>query len=206
MRCQPSPYIVRANYESNRQRGTGMGQGQQQQQRNLPVPVAPPPPPPPLPPPPPPPPSQQPPAISKRNLVAGGVLAGALLVGIQLSKGMLTRMRPSRDEAELAAAAARLGIGTTPRPKVQITLDGTVVPIFDEATQRVKALSVLGEDGRQFVVTVDPKLPSRLLVQDRSTSKLYVLQTRVDSVNINNPLAMTKLFQSGWEQKLRPLQ
>lgn len=35
------------------------------------------------------------------------------------SKGMLTRMRPSRDEAELAAAAARLGIGTTPRPKVQ---------------------------------------------------------------------------------------
>lgn len=54
-----------------------------------------------------------------------------------------------------------------------------MVPIFDEATQRVKALSVLGEDGRQFVVTVDPKLPSRLLVQDRSTSKLYVLQVRL---------------------------
>jgi hypothetical protein len=35
---------------------------------------------------------------------------------------------------------------------------------------------------------------------------LFFVQTRVDSVNINNPLAMTKLFQSGWEQKLRPLQ
>jgi hypothetical protein len=53
-----------------------------------------------------------------------------------------------------------------------------VSPILDKQSGQAVALVVIGEDGRQFVVTLDPQQPSRLLLQDKATRGLYALQAR----------------------------
>jgi hypothetical protein len=53
-----------------------------------------------------------------------------------------------------------------------------VSPILDKQSGQAVALVVIGEGGRQFVVTVDPQQPSRLLLQDKATRGLYALQVR----------------------------
>ena len=50
-----------------------------------------------------------------------------------------------------------------------------VSPILDKQSGQAVALVVIGEDGRQFVVTLDPQQPSRLLLQDKATRGLYAL-------------------------------
>lgn len=135
--------------------------------------------------------------LNRRNLIAGGATLGMLGVGVQLSKALLARIRSPKEERQLAAVASRLGVNGVLQK---------VSPLMDPQTGRAAALLVVTSDGTVLYTVVDSQQPSRLLLKDRETERVFALQTRVDRVNINNQAAMEVLFSGdAWEKQLRQL-
>lgn len=162
------------------------------EKRPLPVPATParrstPPPPPP----PPPPPSQRK-HIPRRDLILGVAVVGATALGV--TKGISSIRPKAQDERELAYVASQLGVPGTPSP---------VSAMIDKADGSVVAVVAIGETGRQYIATVDPKDGSQMVLVTDDGKGLFVLPTRFEQVDLANRRQIESIFRvAHWEDLL----
>ena len=63
-------------------------------------------------------------------------------------------------------------------------------PIIDRRSGQAVALVVVGTTGRQFLAKVDPQQPSRLLLKDQETGRVYALQVRCRAADTGRVYAL----------------